>query len=113
MARELRARLTPWVHAAAIGLVAGLASLEGLAQRLGGVWLVVALVVVSRGLGAGLAQASQLPRRRATQKQLLEDLKVVTRRLVGATHGLTSQASIIVAEIDLLLEQLHDNGRDA
>lgn len=97
--------LTPWLHAALVGIVAGLAYLEGIAQQLGGVWLVLAILVVSRSLGAVLARAPQLARRRPSQTQLLEELAILTRRLIGATHGLSNQASVIVGEIDLLLEK--------
>lgn len=109
MARESSPiRFTPWLHAAIVGVVAGLAYLEGIAQQLGGGWMALALIILSRALGAFLSAAPQLPRRRAaTQAQLLEDLKILTRRLVGATHGLTSQAAVIVGEIDLLIERLN------
>lgn len=106
MARDpLAVRFTPWIHAALVGAVAGLAYLEGVASRFGSIWTAFAIVVVSRGLGAFLARAPKLPRRRSTEKELLEELKVLTRRLVGATHGLTNQAAIIVGEIDLLIEE--------
>lgn len=108
MARDpLNVRFTPWIHAALVGTVAGLAYLEGVASRFGSIWTAFAIVVVSRGLGAFLARAPKLPRRRPSQTQLLEELKTLTSRLIGATHGLTGQAAVIVGEIDLLLEEYH------
>lgn len=105
MTREtVGVRLTPWIHAALVGLAAGAAYLEGIGQHLGGAWVTVAVVVLSRGLGALLAK-SKLPRRRATRMQLLEELRTLNTRLISATHGLSNQASIIVGEIELLIEQ--------
>ena len=106
MTREtLGVRLTPWIHAALVGVAAGAAYLEGVGQHLGGAWMMAAVLVVSRGLGALLAKAPKLPRRRATRTQLLEELRILNTRLISATHGLSNQAAVIVGEIELLIEQ--------
>jgi len=102
----MRRAFLPWIHASVIGLAAGAAYLEGVAQRFGGAWIALGLIVVSRTLGAFLASAPKLPKRRATQRELLENLALLTRQLIAATHGLSNQTTIIVGEIELVLEQL-------
>lgn len=110
MPREIGIRLTPWLHAALVGAAAGLAYVEGLGKELGGPWVMVAVVVLSRSLGAALARAPRFSRRRATVRELLEELRDLNRRLIGATHGLSNQASVIVGEIELLIEELDRKG---
>lgn len=101
------AKFAPWVHALLVGLSAGLAWLVATGGRLNewNVWAMFGMLVASRILGALVSAAQDLPRRRQNQTQLLEELAILTRRLIGATHGLSNQASIIIGEIDLLLER--------
>jgi UPF0716 family protein affecting phage T7 exclusion len=105
--REIR--VTPWLHAALVGAAAGLAYLEGLGQELGGLWLTVAVIVLSRAFGALLSNTPKLARRRvATRQQQLDELRLLVGRLIAATHGLSNQASVIVVEIEHVIERLDE-----
>jgi hypothetical protein len=65
-------------------------------------------VFASRLAGELLAKHPRLPRRRATQAQVLEELRALTRQLVTATHGLSNQTAIVVGQIDELVERLEE-----
>lgn len=106
-ARQWSAKLAPWLHAFVIGIVAALAALEHVIAKMGYGWGVVTFFVVSRVLGALVSGAASLPMRRAPLNQVMDDLRIGVRRLVGATHGLSNHVTTLVGEIDLLVERLN------